>query len=121
MMSSNLALSMLGHLNQVYHIFGYLRKPHNTELVFDPSDHIVDQSEFERRDWASSKFGHLLEERKELPPNMPQPRGTEFITRAKVNSDHADDDIAKRCRTVFIVCANFSPIFCHSKKQNSVE
>ena len=121
MMSSHLALPRVGHLNQVYHIFGYLRKYHNTELVFDPSDPMVDESAFERRDWASSEFGHLLEERKELPPNMPQPRGAGFVTRAKVDADHAADTITRRSRTGFIVYANCAPIFWYSKKQNSVE
>ena len=121
MMSSHLALPREGHLNQVYHIFGYLKKYHNTELVFDPSDPVVDESAFERRDWASSEFGHLLEEKKELPPNMPQPRGAGFITRAKVDADHAADTITRRSRTGFIVYANCAPIFWYSKKQNSVE
>ena len=47
---SHLALPWVGHLDQVYRIFGYLRNCHNTELVFDPSDPIVDESAFERRD-----------------------------------------------------------------------
>ena len=120
-MSSHLALPRVGHLNQVYHIFGYLRKYHNTELVFDPSDPMVDESAFERRDWASSEFGHLLEERKELPPNMPQPRGAGFVTIAKVDADHAADTIARRSRTGFIVYANCAPMFWYIKKQNSAE
>ena len=32
--SSHLVLPRVGHLNQVCHVFGYLRKHHNTELVF---------------------------------------------------------------------------------------
>ena len=62
MMSSNLVLPRVGHLQQIYHIFVYIKKYHNTELVFDPSDPMVDESTSEKRDWASSKFGHLLEE-----------------------------------------------------------
>ena len=41
------------------HIFAYLKKYHNTELVYDPSDPVVDENDFERRDWASSEFGHV--------------------------------------------------------------
>ena len=52
---------------------------------------------------------------------MPQPRGSGFIARVKVDADHAVDDIARRSRTGFIVCANFAPMFWHSKNQNSVE
>ena len=43
--------------------------------MFHPSDPVIDESEFERKDWAFSEIGHLLEEKKDLPPNMPQLRG----------------------------------------------
>ena len=56
MMSSHLALPREGHLEQVLHIFAYLKKYHNTELVSDPSDHVVDENDFERRDSASSNL-----------------------------------------------------------------
>ena len=46
MMSSHLALPREGHLEQVLHIFAYLRKYHNTELVYDPSDPVVDENDF---------------------------------------------------------------------------
>ena len=115
-MSSYLALPMVGYLNQVHHVFGYLRKHHKTELVFNPSDLMVDERSFERKDWASSEFGHLFDERKELSPSMPQPRGAGFITRAKVGTDHAADTITRRSRTEFIVHANCAPTFWHSKK-----
>ena len=38
MMSSHLALPREGHLEQVLHIFAYLKKYHNTELVYDPNE-----------------------------------------------------------------------------------
>ena len=120
-MNSNLALPRVGHLNQVHHVFGYLRKHHNTELVSDPSNTMVDKSAFERKDWASSEFGHLLEERKELSPNMPQPRGAKFVTRTKIYADHAADDITRRSRSEFIVHTNCDPMVVHVKKHNSVE
>ena len=41
MMSSHLALPRKGHMEQVMQIFGYLRKYHNAELIFDPSDHLI--------------------------------------------------------------------------------
>lgn len=63
-MSSHLALPRERYLNQDYHIFSYLKKHHNTNLVFDPSDPVVDESAFKRRDWVCSEFGNLLEEKK---------------------------------------------------------
>ena len=46
MMSSHLALPRKGHMEQVMQIFGYLKKYHNAELVFDPSDPIVNEQDF---------------------------------------------------------------------------
>jgi hypothetical protein len=71
MMSSHLALPREGHMHQVFHIFAYLKKYHNTELVFDPSGPCMDESDFELQDWTSSEFGHI-QGNEELPPNMPQ-------------------------------------------------
>ena len=77
MMSSHVALPREGHLEQVLHIFAHLKKYHNTEMVFDPSEPVIDESQFEAKDWASSEFGHV--EGKELrPSNMPAPRGQGF-------------------------------------------
>ena len=119
MMSSHLALPREGHLAQVYHIFAYLRKYHNSEMVFDPSDPVINESEFERQDWTPSEFGHAQVE--ELPGNMPEPRGFGFIMRAKVDTDHAADTVTRRSRTGFLVYLNSAPIYWSSKNQNSVE
>ena len=80
MLSSQLALPRHGHLQEVFHIFGYLKAHHNAEMVYDPSDPVIDEDLFERLDWASSEFGHNLKE--DMPPNMPEPRGIGFIMSA---------------------------------------
>ena len=71
--SSFMAVPREGHLDQLLHIFAHLKKYHNTELVFDPSEPRVDMSIFQRRDGELSEFGHL--EGKDVPPqthhNMP--------------------------------------------------
>ena len=36
-----------------------LEKYHNTELVYDPSDPVVDMLEFQQHDWTASEFGHI--------------------------------------------------------------
>ena len=46
MLSSHLALPHEGHLEQVFQIFGYLKKYHNTELVYDPSNPEIDPAQF---------------------------------------------------------------------------
>ena len=119
MMSSHLALPCEGHLEMLFHIFVHLKKCHNTELVYDPSDPVVDDAAFEKRDWTSSEFGHSGDE--ELPPNMPEPRGLGFAMTAKVDADHASDMVTQRSRTGFLVCLNSSLVHWMSKKQTSVE
>ena len=120
MLSSHLAMPRKEHLDQVLHIFAYLCKYHNTELVYDPSDPVEEHDVFERRDWTSSEFG-AVQGKEEIPPNMPETRGQGFTMHAKVNADHASDTITRCSRTGFLVYSNCAPIYWWSKKQNSVE
>jgi hypothetical protein len=104
----------------VLHIFAHLKKYHNAELVYDPTEPNIDESLFEAKDWASSEFGHL-NGKEELPPNQPQPRGIGFTISAKVDADHASDSVSRRSRTGFLVWVNSSLVHWWSKKQTSVE
>eukprot|EP00957_Ditylum_brightwellii_P099562 7584169-Ditylum_brightwellii.AAC.1 len=79
-----------GHLGQIFHIFTYLKKLHNTEIVYDPSDPCIETGNFEQKDWTSSEFGHISGEER-LPPKLPEPGGLDFIMSAKVDADHAAD------------------------------
>ena len=102
MMSSHLALPRRGHLDEVFHIFAYLKKKHNSEMVYDPTDVEIDRAAFPREDWSYSIYGDdNLEE--VLPLNMPTPLGKSFTCRVYVDSDHAGDQVTRRSRTGFIV------------------
>ena len=118
MMSSHLALPRKGHLEEVYHIFGYLKKHHNAEMPFDPTEPEIDMSQFERQDWSMSIYGDVDEE---LPPNMPKPLGKSMKMRVYVDSDHAGESLTRRSRTGFIVFLNNAPIYWMSKKQTTCE
>ena len=119
-MSSHLALPRKGHMGHVMQIFGYLRKYHNAELVFDPSDALIDEQDFDRKDWASSEFVHA-EGKEDLPPNTPEPRGLCFTIVAEVDANHASDTVTKRSRTGILVYLNCSLFHWWSKKQASIE
>ena len=118
--SSHLALPRECHLEQVLHMFAHLKKYHNTEMVFDPSEPMIDESLFGAKDWTSTEFGHV-QGKEELPSNMPQPRGLGFIVHAKVDADHASDTVTRRSRTGFLVWINSALVYWMSKKQTSVE
>ena len=52
-LSSHLALPREGHLEAVYHIFAYLRKKHNSRMVFDPCYPNIDMTGFKECDWKN--------------------------------------------------------------------
>jgi hypothetical protein len=120
MLSSHIAMPREGHFDAVLQIFAYLKKYHNTEMVFDPSDPNIDENQFEVRDWTTSEFGHV-QGKEELPPNMPEPRGVGLTMIAKVDADHAADTVSRRSRTGFLVYLNCALVCWFSKKQTSVE
>jgi hypothetical protein len=117
MMSSYVAMPREGHLQQLFHIFAFLKGEHNARMVFDPSYPDVDFEVFPKRDW--SKFYGDVEEEK--PPDAPEALGREFLMRAYVDSDHAGEKVTRRSRTGFIVYLNSAPIYWLSKKQTAVE
>ena len=51
LMSSHLALPRQGHLEQVIHIFGYLRTHKNLRLMFDSDHSQICPSRFKTYDW----------------------------------------------------------------------
>ena len=55
-MSSHMAMPREGHLDQLFHTFSHLKKYHNTDMVFDPSYPVIDESKLQRKDWVSSEF-----------------------------------------------------------------
>jgi hypothetical protein len=117
MLSSFVAMPREGHLQQLYHIFAYLKKHHNARIVFDPSYPDIKEDDFPRRNWMS----HYGDAKEDIPLNAPEPMGMEFIIRAYVDSDHAGDKLTRRSRTGFLVYINSAPIYWLSKKQTSVE
>ena len=117
MLSSHLCLPREGHLQQVYHIFAYLKANHNARLVFDPSYLPMDPNQFERKDWRTF-YENVTEE---LPPGAPPSKGKGFIITAYVDADYAGDSITRQSRTGYIFFINNAPVYWMSKKQNSVE
>jgi hypothetical protein len=114
------ALIIFSFCHLAFQVFAYLKKYHNTEMVFDPSDPVVGESLFELHDWTSSEFGHV-QGKEELQRNTLEPHGLGFTMRAKVDADYASDTVTRRSCTGFIIYLNCAPIYWSSKKQNSVE
>ena len=54
MLSSHLEMPGEGHMQELLHVFTYLKKHMNTEMVFDPSEPEIDMNSFQRQDWRCS-------------------------------------------------------------------
>ena len=119
LLSSCLALPRSGHQEQVFRVFAYLKKHHNTEMVFDPSYPEIYQNQFEMQDWSHTVYGEILTE--DIPPNMAEPRGLRFVLSTYIDSDHAGNTITGRSRTGFLVYFNSALIYWMSKKQSFIE
>ena len=117
-MASMMALPRQGHLNQLYHMFAFLKIKHNGVLVLDPTVPDINESAFPKEDWSAAAYGECKEE---IPSNAPEPRGIGMTMRSFVDSDHAGDITTRRSRTGFMVFLNSAPIYWFSKKQTSVE
>jgi hypothetical protein len=59
-------------------------------MVFDPSDPLNKESDFELQGLTSSEFGQV-QEREEVPSKMPELRSLEFVIHAKVDADLVSD------------------------------
>ena len=104
------------------HIFAYLQKHLNSEMVLDPSETDINMNYFQHQDWSYSVYSLPGEELKEvLSPNMPQTLGNGFKIRCFVDSDHNGESLTRRSRTGFIVMPNNAPIYLYSKKQSTIE
>ena len=128
MMSSQLALPRVGHLDALMHMFAYLKTHQNSEMVFDPSEPAIEVDAFPREDWGLSIYGDAVEE---LPPqkswedggpaDMPEPRGKGFRMVVYVDCDLGGDLVTRRSRTGFAVFLNSAPVYWMSKKQTGCE
>ena len=100
MMSSMLALPCRGHLDQLFHIFAYLKQRYNTEMVFDSTVPDFDEDSFPKEDWTYTPY---TQGKEEIPSNVPTARGLGFKVNVNVDSDHASDWTTRRSRTGFII------------------
>jgi hypothetical protein len=91
MLSSHLAQPRIGHLEQVFHIFSYLKHHLNSHLVFDPNYVTWDEASFSKFDWT--EFYH--DAREAMPPNAPPSRGHPVQINAFVDANHAGNKVRR--------------------------
>lgn len=117
LLSGYLAEPRIGHLEQVFHIFSYLKHHMNSHMVFNPNYISWDQASFCEYDWK--EFNHDAKE--PIPPNAPEPRRNPVQINAFVDADHAGDRVTRRSHTGILIYLNCAPISWYSKAQSTVE
>ena len=99
MMSTHLALPRCGHLEQLYHMFGYLKANPKRKLYFDPQHPQVDERSFQSYDW----YDFYQDAEEAIPGDMLLPRGEAVSTHGFGDSDHAGNTVTRRSQTGFVV------------------
>ena len=92
LMSTHIALPRWGHLEQLYHIFGYLKMNPKCKLLFDLQHPNIDERAFKEHDW----YELYCDAKERLPSDSPKPHGNMVSTHCSVDSDHAGDKVTRR-------------------------
>jgi len=106
LMSQHLALPREGHLEQAFHIVGYLKSHRKMRILFDPGYPKVKESWFMEYDW----FDFYKDAKEALPPNMPEARGNDVILTCFVDAGHANNQKDRRSQTGILIFVNKAPI-----------
>ena len=117
MMSTHLALPRCGHLEQLYHMFGYLKANPKQKLYLDPQHPQVDERSFQSYDW----YDFYRDAKEAVPGDIPPPRGESVSTHCFVDSDHVGNTVTRSSQTGLLLFVNHAPIVWYSKRQNTVE
>ena len=117
LLSSYLVQPRVGHLEQAFHIFAYLKSHQRSTMVFDDTPLILPDERFKKCEWNDFYPGAT----EAIPPNAIPARGNSVQINAFVDADHAGDRLTRRSHTGIIIFLNKAPIIWFSKRQNTVE
>ena len=112
-----MALPRKGHLEQVYHVFRYLKTHSKRRLFFDPQHPDIDKHGFSTYEW----YDFYRDAKEQVPNDMPPPRGSAVSTHCFVDVDHASNTVTQRSQTEILIFLNRALIVWYSKRQNTVE
>jgi hypothetical protein len=102
MLSHHLALPRKGHLQQAFHIFGYLKAKGKRTLAFAPSQPPISETLFVQCDW----YDIYPDAKENIPPDMPPPRGKPVSVHCFTDADHANDRVNRRSQTGVLIFVN---------------
>ena len=108
-----------GHLEQLLHIFAFLKAHPKLTLYLSPELPNLDYGDFRTN---KEDFAEIYRDAEELLPHrMPVPRGRSVVVTAYVDASHAANKVTRRSHTGYVVFINRAPVVWYSKRQNTVE
>ena len=116
-MTTHLALPRVGHLEQLFHVFGYLKEEPKRKISFDPDHMFIDEQRFKKHEW----YNFYCNAKEAITGDMPPPRGNGVTTYFFGDADLVGNTVTRRSRKVILIFINRTPIIWHSKRQNTVE
>jgi hypothetical protein len=111
LMSCYLASAREGHLDQLFHVFTYLKNHDRSTMVFDDLYPTFGDAKFSECNWTEL-YPDVCEPMLE---NMPVPRGKHAVMSCFVNADHAGCKEMRRSHSGIIIYVNRAPILWFSK------
>ena len=117
MLSRYVVSAREGHLDQVFHVFAYLKTHETSTMVFDDTEPDFDDCRFKECDW-SEYYPDAVEA---IPRDVPKPQGKAVMCSCFVDADHAGCQVTRRSHTSVLIFVNRAPILWYSKRQNTVE
>ena len=116
-LSRYLAAPREGHLEQVLHVFAYLKRHPRSKIVFDDFEPPLAGLGYAAHDWSELYPGAA----EVLPNNLPEARGKPVMTTCFVDADHAGCLATRRSQTGILIFLQNAPVMWYSKRQNTVE
>jgi hypothetical protein len=116
-LSRFLAAPRQGHLEQVLHVFAFLKRHPKSKIVFDDTLPPVSGFGYAAHDWSELYPGAA----EVIPHNIPEARGKSAVTTCFVDADHAGCHQTRRSQTGILIFLMNAPIMWYSKRQNTVE
>jgi Reverse transcriptase (RNA-dependent DNA polymerase) len=116
-LSHFLAAPRRGHLEQVFHIFAYLKIYDRSRLVLDDRLLDIDEAKFTKVDWSS----YYPDAKEAIPANAPESLGCGVTTTCYHDADHAGCLATRRSHTGILLYVNGALVQWFSKRQNTVE
>lgn len=119
LLSSYQASPRQGHMDEILHIFAYLKQKPKLSLYFDQMEPQIDSSIFNHN--VEPFKEHYRDAKEDVPFNQPPPRGCSVVMTAYVDASHAANKVTRRSHTGYIIFVNRAPILWYSKRQTTVE